>query len=131
MSDSIGQDEEVARRVQRLPLPEQLAREFGPQEVCTTASRPVQDEYRIAHNAVVALPRRAERAVMETKLWKHLPRGEREVADDEVSRRGLGIIDSMQSRASSQNHEQECLPHVVLDIIGTAMNLVTLASPSQ
>jgi hypothetical protein len=70
--DAVGQHDEEARRVERLPRPEQLARELGADELRAAAGRAVQDEHRVHDAASRVAPRRPHGAVMDAQVGERL-----------------------------------------------------------
>jgi hypothetical protein len=64
-ADRVGKDEEVLRRVERLPRAEQLAREWRRQHADSRPGRAVQDEHRLAG-------RRTNGRVVDSQRRNHL-----------------------------------------------------------
>src|SRR5262249_17865048 len=97
VAEAVRQDEVVARRVERLPLAKQLAREH--RTACLLAHQAlafsggaVEDEHRVANDALVVALRLAERAVVEAHLGQGLAGSEAEVFEDVIARSRLGIV---------------------------------------
>ena len=80
VADAVGQDDEVARRIEHLARAEQLAAEGTRQEARAGSAGAVQDQDRIAHDARGVAPRRAERSVVQFQ------RGQRFAASESKSR---------------------------------------------
>src|SRR5216684_13562 len=55
VADSIRQDDEKLRGIERLARAEKFAREFWPDELRAAARRPVRDQHRISHDAFLIL----------------------------------------------------------------------------
>ena len=105
MADAIGQDQVEAARVEHAAGAEQLAGEFGPDELTARAAGAVQDQHRIEHLALRVAPRRAQRAVMQLQLWQDLAASEAEVLRDVVAfngRRVVGGTDLAQTEPQDQ-----------------------------
>lgn len=78
--DPIGEDEEVATRIERLALAEEFARELGPEEIGPAPGRPVEDEDGVRYPAVVVPSRVADRAAVDSQFGEGLAGGEAEVS---------------------------------------------------
>src|ERR1700694_855659 len=76
MPDAIGENDEIASRIEQLPGAEQRAREFRPNELRAASTRSMQDEDRVAYNPLRIALWLAERAVMNAKLRQLLIRCE-------------------------------------------------------
>ena len=85
VADSVGKDDEIARRVQRAAGREQDVLKLRPQELPPGAARAVQDHHRIDHLAAGVAPRPAQRGVVQPQLGERLAGGEPEVPGDEVA----------------------------------------------
>src|SRR5262249_47888583 len=97
VAEVVRKDDVVARRVQGLALAEQLAGEqlAGkplPDQALALAAGAVQDEHRVADDALLIAPRRAERTVVDAHLGQGFARGEAEVTEDMIPRRRRGIL---------------------------------------
>src|SRR5450759_705144 len=59
--DAVGENDEIATRIEQLPAAEQRAGEFGPNKLCAASTRSMQDQDRVAHYPLRVALRRAER----------------------------------------------------------------------
>ena len=85
VSDGVDQHDEVASRVEWLARTKQLAREFGSQELRTTAAGAVTDDHRISHHSLGVLLRSAQGAIVNPQLGKLCAIRELEIGHDEVA----------------------------------------------
>ncbi len=105
MADRIGQDDEIARSVERLAGAEQFVGEEGPRrELRAAAAGAVQDHHGIVDKALGVAVRGADGAVMLAQFGENLAGAEAEIADYEVTlrRRPLGI-----GRRGAQHQRQQ------------------------
>src|ERR1700680_4298000 len=72
VADAIGENDEIAARIERLAGAEQRAGEFRPNELRAASTRSVQDQDRVAHYPLRITLRRADGAVMKAELWQRL-----------------------------------------------------------
>ena len=79
MAQIVGRDHIIARKVQRLPRPEQFIPERGPQKRQPAAARPVQQHHRIDHMPVRVPLRRAKRIIIHGDRWQRLASAEAEI----------------------------------------------------
>ena len=79
VADAVGKHDEVARRIEELPRPEERAREGVAEKLRAAAGGAVQDQHRVVS------PQRAERAVVQPQLGHRLARGKGKIAHRRVS----------------------------------------------
>lgn len=82
VADAVGQDDVVLRRVEKLAGAEQLVGELRLQELCSASTRAVQDQDRVAHDALGVLLGRAQRPIVQPHLLERLPAREAHVPRD-------------------------------------------------
>ena len=84
MSDIVGQDDPVARDVERLAGTEQFVGELRRQKLASRAAGAVQDHHRVVDLAARVAVRLAERGVVEPHFGKRLAREETYVSRREI-----------------------------------------------
>ena len=105
VTDVIRQDDEVARRVEQLTRPKQLARESSADELRPAPAGAVHDQYGVPHHTLRILPWLAVRAVVDTQIRERFARREREVANDIVALRRLWRVGGR--RLTQQDGKQQ------------------------
>ena len=111
VADAVGQDDEVARRVEHLPCAEQLAAEGLRQERAAGAAGAVQDHHRVPHDAGRVALRRADRPVVQVQRWERFAGPEPEIADDEIAfDRGRKRRSVNRRRRGKTRHERDGRP---------------------
>ena len=116
MPDTVRQDDEVTRHVQRLSRPEQLIGELGPQKLGPGSARAMQHQDRIGDSAPGIPPRFSQRPVMHPQAVQPSAVVKLEIVQHVVAfadRPGLG-----HRRGRRQHHEDQAeqsahdIPHV-------------------
>ena len=88
-ADTVRQDDEVLRRVERLAGGEQLVGKRGHQPGLAAGARAVEQDHRIGDVAGRVALRRSQRRVMLLEVGMHLAALEAEILDDEI---GLALV---------------------------------------
>src|SRR5258706_4708769 len=107
MTNAIREDQEILRRIERLPGAEKLTGEFRADELRTAPSGAMQDEYRIAHHPVLVAPRLSDGAVMNPQLGQHVAGGELKIPECEIPLRRLGILSRRRGGADHRQQRDE------------------------
>ena len=108
VTDSVREDDEKFRRIERLVFREQLVRKLGPRhKLRAAASCPVHDQNCIRRSALRIFLRLSNGPVMEMQLWQCLARRKFKVADREIAFRRRGII-SGRRKTRCQERRKEC-----------------------
>src|SRR3954462_14338486 len=92
VTDVVGQDDEITRRIEWLPGAEQDTGKVLCQELTARTTGPVQDQDSIADAAIFVPPRSTKSAVINFELGELLSTLELKTADNEISFFRLRIV---------------------------------------
>src|SRR4029077_18394989 len=104
MTDSVGNHDVMADRVQKLARAEENAGEVIREERTAGSGRPVEDQDRVANGSGSVAPRLPEGAVVNFQLRQRLSAGEVKVPDHEIAGGGLG---SRGGPGTGSQHQRE------------------------
>src|ERR1700720_13942 len=107
VANAIGENDEIAARIERLAGAEQRSGEFRPNELRAASARSMQDEDRVAHYPLRIALRRADRAEMKAGLRQLLIGCEAKILDDEIALRGCGILGRVDARKCEPGDENK------------------------
>ncbi len=125
--DSVREHDEKFRGIKRLTRAKKFAREFRPDELRAAAGRPMRDQHRVAHGALLILHRFANGPVMDLQFRQRLARSELEIADDVIAFRRRRIIgremprwhgttsNARARRSNHRNHNRKYYAHLTAD----------------
>jgi hypothetical protein len=108
VTDPVGQDDEVLRRVQQLSWSKELTGIRPRHEAAAGAGRAVQDEHSVANRARPVASRCSQREVVNAQRGHRIARGKNEILEDEIGAGGRlcasrrGERDERQSRAEER-----------------------------